>query len=127
MTSLCLGLVYWTKTIFNYDMEVGKQIVDSFELDDALLPNTDNNEVKFRAIRQLLITRIDELLHHDIGKLKWILYRIDVSEKKLHETLQNSDTDAATVMADLIIERQIEKAESRKKFGGKENDWNFDV
>ena len=35
--------------------------------------------------------------------------------------------DAATVMADLIIERQIQKAESRKKFGGNENDWNFDV
>jgi len=27
----------------------------------------------------------------------------------------------------MIIERQIEKAESRKKFGEQENDWNFDV
>src|SRR4051812_27916418 len=108
-------------------MEITKQIDDSFELNESLFPTTSNNEEKFRAIRKILITRIDELLHHDIGKLKWILYRIDVSEKKLYETLQSSESDAATIMADLIIERQIEKAESRKKFGGAENDWNFDL
>ena len=108
-------------------MEIPKSIVDSFEIDEALLPDSNNKEEKFRAIRQLLIRRIEELLRHDIEKLKWILYRIDVNEKKLYETLQNSEADAATIMADLIIERQIEKAESRKKFGGNENDWNFDV
>jgi len=108
-------------------MEIPKSVVDSFELDETRLPDSNNNDEKFRAIRQLLIQRIEELLHRDIEKLKWILYRIDISEKKLYETLQNSDADAATVMADLIIERQIEKAESRKKFGGNENDWNFDV
>ena len=75
----------------------------------------------------MLIQRIEELIHRDFEKLKWILYRIDVSEKKLNDALQNSEADAATVMADLIIQRQIEKAESRKKFGGNENDWNFDV
>jgi hypothetical protein len=108
-------------------MEVTQQLVESFELDTANLPASTSREEKMRAIRQALIQRIDELLHRDIEKLKWILYRIDVSEKKLYETLQNSDTDASTIMADLIIARQIQKAESRKKFGGAENDWNFDV
>jgi hypothetical protein len=108
-------------------MEVTQQLVDSFELDEAHLPAFSDSEEKMRAIRQALIQRIDELLHRDIEKLKWILYRIDVSEKKLYDTLQNSDADAPTIMADLIIERQIQKAESRKKFGGAENDWSFDV
>ena len=108
-------------------MEIPKSVVDSFELDESRLPATSDNDEKFRVIRQMLIQRIEELLHQDMEKLKWILYRIDVSETKLYETLQNSDADAATVMADLIIERQIQKAESRKKFGGNENDWNFDV
>jgi hypothetical protein len=45
----------------------------------------------------------------------------------LNEALQNSEADAATVMADLIIQRQIEKAESRKKFSSGETDWSFDV
>lgn len=108
-------------------MELPKTLFDSFEINEQLLPSTNNEEEKFRAFRQLLIQRIEELIQRDFEKLKWILYRIDVSEKKLNEALQNSETDAATVMADLIIQRQIEKAESRKKFGGNENDWNFDV
>ena len=108
-------------------MEFPKTLFDSFELDQHHLPDTSNEEEKFRAFRQLLIHRIDELIHRDFEKLKWILYRIDVSEKKLNESLMNTEADAATVMADLIIQRQIEKAESRKKFGGNENDWTFDV
>lgn len=108
-------------------MELPKTLFDSFEIDEQLLPSSNNEEEKFRAFRELLIQRIDQLVHHDFEKLKWILYRIDVSEKKLSETLKNSDADAATIMADMIIARQIEKAESRKKFGEQENDWNFDV
>ncbi len=108
-------------------MDIQKSLLDSFELDEQLLPTTANQKEKLQAIRELLICRIDELIRTDLDKLKWILYRIDVSEKKLGEQLKNSEADAATVMADMIIQRQIEKAESRKKFGGNENDWNFDV
>ena len=108
-------------------MELPKTLFDSFEIDEQRLPATENSDEKFRAFRQLLIQRIDELIHHDMEKLKWILYRIDVSERKLSEALKNSEADAATIMSDMIIQRQIEKAESRKKFGETENDWNFDV
>ena len=108
-------------------MELPKTLFEDFEIDEKLLPASNSEEEKFHAFRQLLIQRIEELIHRDFEKLKWILYRIDVSERKLNDALQNSEADAATVMADLIIQRQIEKAESRKKFGGNENDWNFDV
>ena len=108
-------------------MEIQKQLLDSFEIDEQLLPASKNEEEKFSAFRALLIQRIEELIQRDFEKLKWILYRIDVSENKLGDALQNSEADAATVMADLIIQRQIEKTESRKKFGGNENDWTFDV
>lgn len=108
-------------------MEISKSLFDSFEIEEPLLHETIDEGERLRAIRELLIRRIDELIHHDIEKLKWILYRIDVSERKLGEALKNSDADAATIIADMIIQRQIEKAESRKKFGEQENDWNFDV
>lgn len=108
-------------------MEFPETLFSSFEIDEQHLPSTNNNEEKFRAMRQLLIQRIDELLHHDMEKLKWILYRIDVNEKKLSDALRNSEADAATIMADMIIERQIEKAESRSKFNSNNSDWSFDV
>ena len=108
-------------------MEIQNTILPLFEIDESLLPATDSSEEKIHAIRQLLIQRIEELIRSDLEKLKWILYRIDVSEKKLYEQLQKSETDAASVIADLIIERQIQKAESRKKFGRENSEWNFDV
>ncbi len=109
-------------------MDIQKQLFDSFEIDGQLLPETNSNGEQLRAIRSLLIARIDELIRTDFEKLKWILYRIDISEKKLSAALKDSEADAASIMADMIIARQIEKAESRKKFGaGDTADWSFDV
>lgn len=102
-------------------------LADKFELDESLVPTHLQGHERMEAFRALLIRRIEELIQHDFEKLKWILYRIDVSEKKLTEALKDSEADAAEVIADHIIQRQIEKAESRKKHGTGESDWSFDV
>src|ERR1041385_8798079 len=107
--------------------EIQKSIMNSFEVDEWLLPANISSEEKMNVFRRLLIEKLDELIHHDFEKLKWILYRIDINEKKLTEALQNTESDAATLMADMIIERQIQKAESRKKFSSGNPDWSFDV
>ena len=109
-------------------MQLEKTILSSFEIDEHLLPAAVNEQEKFNAIRELLIRRIEELAEKDMQKLLWILYRVDVSEKKLHETLgQTPPAQFAAVIADLVIQRQIQKAETRKQFGENENGWNFDV
>jgi hypothetical protein len=49
-----------------------------------------------------------------------VLYRVDVSEPKLKNLLQaNPQTDAAVIIADLLIERQAEKIKTRESFKGK--------
>ena len=51
-----------------------------------------------------------------------ILYRIDVNERKLKYLLQeNVGEDAAFIIADLIIERQIEKIKSRQQFSRRDD------
>lgn len=107
-------------------MTVQDTLIETFELDPQRIV-AENNADQMAKIREVLIQRIDELIRHDFEKLKWILYRIDVSEQKLTQALKTSEVDAASVMADMIIARQIEKAESRKKFGEANNDWSFDV
>ncbi len=102
-------------------------LADKFELDNNLLPANVEGDDRMKAFRALLIRRIEELIQQDFEKLKWILYRIDVSEKKLTEALKDSEADAAEVIADHIIQRQIEKAESRKKYNTGDTDWSFDV
>lgn len=83
---------------------------------------------RFHELRKILIRRIEELIEKDVEKLKWILYRIDVSEKKVHEALAtNAQLHYPDLLADLIIERQIEKARTRASFNEGPSDWSFDV
>jgi len=66
---------------------------------------------------QLLAEKINELITHDFQKLVSILYRMDVSEMKLKQLLkENAGTDAGSIIADLMIERQEQKIKSRQQF-----------
>jgi hypothetical protein len=108
--------------------ELQNQVFESFEIDGQLLPAVTNQEEKFQAFRNLLIARIEELADKNMEKLMWLLYRVNVSERKLHATLKETPPEKfAPVVADMIIERQKQKIESRKGIEGKETDWNFDI
>ncbi len=66
--------------------------------------------------KQLLIEKINDLVTNDFQKLVSILYRMDVSEKKLRLALdENPETDSGKIIADLMIERQLQKIKSRQE------------
>ena len=65
-------------------------------------------------LKQQLIEFINHLLVHDFHKLILVLYRVDVNENKLKQLLaDHPSTDAAELIADLLIKRTEEKARSR--------------
>jgi hypothetical protein len=68
-------------------------------------------------IREQIIALVNTLINEDFYSLLRLLYQIDVSENKIRSCLQN-DTDklSADIIADLIIERQLQKIKSRKAF-----------
>ena len=67
--------------------------------------------------KQVLVDKINDLINNDFQKLVLILYRVDVSEIKLKQLLnENAGTNAALIIADLMIERQAEKIRSRQEF-----------
>lgn len=67
--------------------------------------------------KQILAGRINDLVNTDFQKLVSILYRMDVSEIKLKQLLKdNPGTDAALIIADLMMERQAEKIKSREQY-----------
>ena len=67
--------------------------------------------------KQVLVDKINDLINNDFQKLVLILYRVDVSEIKLKQLLnENPGTNAALIIADLMIERQTEKIRSRQQF-----------
>jgi len=66
---------------------------------------------------QALADAINELLNNDFQKLVSILYRMDISEAKLRLLLKdNPDSDAAMIIANMMIERQAQKIKSRQEF-----------
>ena len=68
---------------------------------------------------------INDLIINDFTQLVQILYRVDISEKKLKQLLSdNADKDAGKIIAEMIIERQLQKIKSRKLFS--QRDKNID-
>lgn len=94
-------------------MEENKAIAWSLQLfDQELTPN----QTTFEQQRQYLIQVVAQLIDTDYHKLTNILYRIDVDELKLKKALLESDQPISVTIADLIIERQVQKLKYRNRF-----------
>ena len=82
------------------------------------------DDISFELLNEKLLQHINNLILHDFQKLVSLLYRIDISEEKLKYLLkENADKDAASIIADLIIERQMQKIKSRELF----KQWDLDI
>jgi hypothetical protein len=76
------------------------------------LTNESGNDL-FRILSNYL----NELIEKDFQSLVNILYRVDVSEKKVRESLANTgNQNAGDVLAQLLIEREIEKNYWRERY-----------
>ena len=80
-----------------------------------------NTELPQNTSEEDLLQKLSEFINHliqtNFQKLVLILYRVDVSENKLKQLLQaESGEDAATIIARLIIAREVEKVNSRNLF-----------
>ena len=79
--------------------------------------NDDLSPEKRDSLYLTLKEEVNRLINEDFNKLVQILYRIDVPEKKLRQVLSdNPSTDAADIIAKMIMERQMEKARLRAAF-----------
>jgi hypothetical protein len=65
-------------------------------------------------LRRLLSNKINHLILYDFGRLLRILYYVDVPEHKLKLLIQDlPSADAADIITDMIIERQLQKIKTR--------------
>lgn len=71
----------------------------------------------YQQLQEALATRLNDLIANNFSLLISILYRLDISEKKLTQLLSvSSKTTAGEIIAEMIIERQLQKIASRKAF-----------
>ena len=69
------------------------------------------------ALLRELEAQINWMILHRFDALVQVLYRMDVDERKLRSLLQEArGTDAAPIIAELMIERQLQKLRTRRQF-----------
>jgi len=69
------------------------------------------------VFRLQLSSYINDLINKDFNALIQLLYRVDVNEQKLKTLLkQHQDVDTSLLIADLIIERQLQKIATKRYF-----------
>lgn len=78
---------------------------------------TQAEAVTEAELESRLADKINLLIQRDFEALVQLLYRIDVSEKRLRGMLDaNTGEDAGRIIARLIMERQWQKIESRRRY-----------
>ena len=81
----------------------------------SLIPNNDFERLE--EFKKYLTEKMKDMLDKNYNLLINTLYRIDISEKKLTELFSSRNKELIPEkLADLIIERQIEKINFRKRY-----------
>jgi hypothetical protein len=86
--------------------------------------NSNNDLVSLEKLTfEELVDYINQLIAKDFSKLVYLLYAVDVSEKKLKQILaEHPNEDAGKLIAVLMLERQEQKRKSREQFKQPEQD-----
>ena len=84
----------------------------SLEEDETLVGRDDVPDLE--SIHRRLSLLVAYLMEHDMHRLVNAMYRLDVSEAKLNEAMASESREAAALrVADLIIEREMQKVKTR--------------
>lgn len=84
---------------------------------DPLLSVTDVQLLESNDYKKQLVEKIEDLINNSFLGLIQFLYKIDIDEQRLKELLNSKQTEnSAQIIADLFIERQLQKVKSRQQF-----------
>jgi hypothetical protein len=96
---------------------VTKVIAKDFQVgaDDSLIPAAD--VINFEELKEYLTEKLLYLLENKYDTLINILYKIDVNEEKLAKLFSGTSKDSIPeALAELIIERQLQKVRFRRLY-----------
>jgi hypothetical protein len=91
-------------------VQIQKLIVKNFNLE----PKSAPTEGDWEQLQAWLAREIQLIMDNDFQHFLNLLYRIDISEEKAK--LAFTDDHPTARLAELIIERELQKAASRKKY-----------
>jgi len=91
-----------------------------------LLPGDEQQRIE--ALKKVLAKRLAEMIDHEFDNFVNALYRIDIDEAKVKKVLAKQPfSHALEEVAELIINRQIQKIITRKQYSTPAHDMEFDM
>ena len=100
------------------DLQTGLNLIrKDFNLDVSELAIPEA-ELSTETVLKKLSYLVAYLMEKDFSRLLQVLYRIDVSEEKLKAALATQAQAPSDLIAQMILEREMQKVETRKKYGG---------
>jgi hypothetical protein len=107
--------------------ETALDIRDRFGLDKTPDDMVDERQ-QYEALKKLLSHRIEEMIDHEFDRFVNLLYRIDVNEAKVREALSEQPfSKGVEKVADMIIQRQLQKVATRRQYSSSRHDLEFDI
>jgi hypothetical protein len=95
-------------------LDAGKEISRKWDIAFPALPDP---EACYRELQQQLSLAVEALLLDDMARLINIMYRLDIREKDFDAAMAREGIgEMAAAIAELILNREIEKAHSRKAY-----------
>ena len=106
-----------------------EEIIASNQLIAEVIGQLDNFKltlpgqiISLQELKKLLSEMINQLVSNNFSRLVSILYRLDISERKLKELLKTAtDKSAGDIIAEMIIDRQIERIRTRNSMAKDDN------
>lgn len=103
---------------------INKEIgLTTLQLIQSTLPTQsefdEDEEFSYDRLLQWLTHQVAFLIDHDFQRLIEALYRIDLPESTVAKTLSGDLANISNDLAKAILERQLQKAETRLKY----KDW----
>jgi len=81
-----------------------------------------DDQLTIEGLKKALTYRILELLDKNLERLLSMLYRVDLSQKKLDDIFERgSKEEIAEKIAEAVIDRQLQKIKTRNYYKNKES------
>ena len=101
----------------NEDIQSSLSLIEKdFKLDESYFSLSTKESISYDEAFLMIMRVVEDLLTNDFNGLLNALYRIDVSEQKLKEALAEGTDNPASIITQMIIERELQKVETRKRY-----------
>ena len=106
---------------YRHDLEIirltSEQVIKDFQIHGHEIKFSGNEMAAYDELKNQIAPLLSELHQHQPSTFQSLLYRIDISEKKFRELLnESSKNNFSEKLAELVIQREFQKVLTRKFF-----------